>query len=102
MTPTSPESLTPITRGGRTGSTKEAYADIPGFCRAVKLDEIQKHDYVLTPGRYVGAEESEEDDEAFAEKMQRLTAQLGEQFAESARLEAEIRKNLARLGYEIR
>lgn len=57
---------------------------------------------MLTPGRYVGAEEIEKDDEAFAEKMRRLTAQLGEQFAESARLEAEIRKNLARLGYEIR
>ncbi|MCI0392309.1 MAG: SAM-dependent methyltransferase, partial [Acidobacteria bacterium] len=84
------------------GETKEAYADIPGFCRAVNLEEIQKHDYVLTPGRYVGAEESEEDDEAFAEKMRRLTGQLGEQFAESARLEAGIRKNLARLGYEIR
>jgi type I restriction enzyme M protein len=86
----------------RDGETKETYADIPGFCRAVKLEEIQKHDYVLTPGRYVGAEEAEEDDEAFAEKMRRLTAQLGEQFAESARLEAEIRKNLQRLGFEVK
>ncbi len=68
----------------------------------MKLEEIQKHDYVLTPGRYVGAEETEEDDEAFAEKMRRLTAQLGEQFAESARLEAEIRKNLQRLGFEVK
>ena len=83
------------------GETGAAYADVPGFCRAVKLEEIQRHDYVLTPGRYVGAEASEDDDEAFAEKMQRLTAQLGEQFAESARLEAEIRKNLLRIGYEI-
>ena len=83
------------------GETSEAYVDVPGFCRAVKLEEIQKHDFVLTPGRYVGAEEAEDDDEAFAEKMQRLTAQLGEQFAESARLEAEIKKNLVRLGYDI-
>src|SRR5207244_311208 len=83
------------------GETKEVYADVPGFCRAVKLEEIQKHDYVLTPGRYVGAEEVEEDSEAFAEKMQRLTLQLGEQFAESARLEAEIRKNLGRLGFTV-
>lgn len=83
------------------GETSEAYLDVPGFCRAVRLEEIQKHDYVLTPGRYVGAEEVEEDDEAFAEKMQWLTSQLGEQFTESARLEAEIRKNLGRLGYGV-
>ena len=62
----------------------------------MKLEEIQKHDYVLTPGRYVGAEEGEDDDEAFADKMRRLTAQLDEQFTESA-LEAEIRKNMQRL-----
>jgi type I restriction enzyme M protein len=84
------------------GETSEAYTDVPGFCRAAKLEEIQRHDYVLTPGRYVGAEESADDDEAFAEKMQQLTAQLGEQFAESARLEAEIGKNLAKLGFEVK
>ncbi len=60
------------------GETNEAYQDVAGFCRAAKPEEIQKHDYVLTPGRYVGAEDTEEDSEAFAEKMQRLTAQLGE------------------------
>jgi type I restriction enzyme M protein len=68
----------------------------------VKLEEIQKHDYVLTPGRYVGAEEAEDDDEAFADKMRRLTAQLDEQFTESAGLEAEIRKNMQRLGFEVK
>jgi type I restriction-modification system DNA methylase subunit len=78
------------------------YVDAPGFCRAVKLEEIQKHDYVLTPGRYVGAEEGEDDDEAFADKMRRLTAQPDEQFTESARLEAEIRKNMQRLGFEVK
>lgn len=83
------------------GETSETYLDVAGFCRAAKLEEIQKHDYVLTPGRYVGAEETEEDGEVFAEKMQRLTGQLGEQFAESARLEAEIRKNLGRLGFTV-
>jgi type I restriction enzyme M protein len=82
--------------------TSEDYVDTPGFCRAVKLEEIQKHDYVLTPGRYVGAEEGEDDDEAFADKMRRLTAQLDEQFTESARLEAEIRKNMQRLGFEVK
>jgi type I restriction enzyme M protein len=64
------------------------------------LADIQKHDYVLTPGRYVGAEEVEDDGEAFADKMARLTAQLKAQFEESDRLEAEIKKNLAGLGYE--
>lgn len=73
----------------------------PGFCKAATLADIRKHDYVLTPGRYVGAAAQEEDSEPFAEKMARLTATLRDQFAESARLEAAIRKNLAGLGYEI-
>lgn len=77
------------------------YEDTPGFCKAAKLEEIRKHEYVLTPGRYVGAAAQEEDSEPFEEKMARLTATLGQQFAESARLEAEIRKNLAGLGYEL-
>ncbi|MDQ3253641.1 MAG: SAM-dependent methyltransferase, partial [Acidobacteriota bacterium] len=81
--------------------TGETYADAPGFCRAVRLDEIKGHDYVLTPGRYVGAEQVEDDGEAFAEQMQTLTAQLSEQFAESARLEGEINRNLARIGFEL-
>lgn len=76
------------------------YENVPAFCYAAKLEEIAKHDYVLTPGRYVGAAEQEEDDELFEEKMQRLTVQLKTQFAEGAKLEAEIRKNLAGLGYE--
>lgn len=62
---------------------------------------IRKHEHVLTPGRYVGAEEQEEDGEAFADKMARLTTQLAEQFGESAKLEGEIKKNLAGLGYAI-
>jgi len=57
------------------------------------------HGYVLTPGRYVGAEEAETDGEPFDAKMKRLTATLAEQFAEGAKLEKEIRKNLASLGY---
>jgi type I restriction enzyme M protein len=75
------------------------YQDIPGFCKSAAIEEIASHGYVLTPGRYVGAEEIEDDGELFAEKMTRLTAQLDEQFQESARLEAEIRKNLQELGY---
>ncbi|MBN1322422.1 MAG: SAM-dependent DNA methyltransferase [Methanotrichaceae archaeon] len=75
------------------------YEDLPGFCRSAGIDEIKKNGYVLTPGRYVGAEAEEEDGEPFEEKMKRLTAKLSEQFAESARLEAEIQANLEGLGY---
>ncbi|WP_310388550.1 class I SAM-dependent DNA methyltransferase [Roseateles sp.] len=77
------------------------YADEAGFCKAVKLDDIRKADYVLTPGRYVGAAAQVADAEPFEEKMARLTTALGDQFKESARLEAEIRKNLAGLGYDL-
>ncbi|MFY0991141.1 type I restriction-modification system subunit M [Halomonas sp. C05BenzN] len=79
----------------------EGYEDVAGFCKAASLEEIAKHDFVLTPGRYVGAEAQEEDGEPFAEKMARLTGQLREQFAESDRLEAEIKRNLGGLGYDI-
>lgn len=78
----------------------EGYEDVPGFCYSASLDDIRKHEHVLTPGRYVGAEEQEDDGEVFADKMSRLTTQLAEQFAESAKLEGEIKKNLAELGYE--
>ncbi|RRR67673.1 MAG: SAM-dependent DNA methyltransferase, partial [Candidatus Viridilinea halotolerans] len=77
---------------GDEGAT--AYADEPGFCKAAKLDEITSHGFVLTPGRYVGAAAAEDDDEPFAAKYARLTAELEQQFAEGARLEAEIRENL--------
>ena len=76
-----------------------AYEDVPGFCKSATLDEVRQHGHVLTPGRYVGAEAIEEDDEPFDEKMNRLVAQLNDQFAEGAKLEAQIRENLRRLGY---
>ncbi len=75
-----------------------AYEDIPGYCNVATLEEIRKHGHVLTPGRYVGAEAQEEDDEPFQDKMARLTATLEGQFAESARLEGLIRENLRVLG----
>ncbi|MBS9825726.1 class I SAM-dependent DNA methyltransferase [Vibrio alginolyticus] len=78
-----------------------AYEDQAGFCKSATLEEIKKHDFVLTPGRYVGAAEELDDGVPFGEKMAALTAKLSEQFAESATLEAEIKKNLAGLGYEI-
>lgn len=74
------------------------YSDTPGFCKSATLDEIAGHGYVLTPGRYVGAADVEDDGEPFEEKMARLTATLQEQFAESARLESIIQENLRRLG----
>ncbi|WP_448105904.1 class I SAM-dependent DNA methyltransferase [Pseudomonas azerbaijanoccidentalis] len=77
----------------------EGYENLAGFCYSASLDDIRKHEHVLTPGRYVGAEEQEDDGEAFADKMARLTAQLAEQFEESDKLEGEIKKNLAGLGY---
>jgi type I restriction enzyme M protein len=75
------------------------YADVPGFCKSATLEEIRKHGHVLTPGRYVGAEAQEEDDEPFEEKMRRLVAHLREQQAEAAKLDAAIAANLEELGY---
>ncbi|MFV7436599.1 type I restriction-modification system subunit M [Pseudomonas vlassakiae] len=77
----------------------DGYEDLAGFCYSASLDDVRKHEHVLTPGRYVGAEEQEDDDEAFADKIARLTAQLAEQFEESTKLKGEIKKNLAGLGY---
>jgi len=76
-----------------------AYSDVPGFCKAAKLEEITAHDFVLTPGRYVGAEDVEDDGEPFEEKMARLTATLWEQQAEGAGLDAAIAAHLRGLGY---
>ena len=77
----------------------EGYEDVKGFCYSASLDDLRRYDHVLTPGRYVGAEDQKEDAEVFADKMARLTAQLAKQFAESAKLEGDIKKNLAGLGY---
>lgn len=74
------------------------YADIAGFCKSATTAEIAAHGHVLTPGRYVGAEEVEDDD-PFEEKMPRLVAELYAQFAESAKLEQAITANLRGLGY---
>ncbi|MFU8838433.1 MAG: N-6 DNA methylase [Thiohalomonadaceae bacterium] len=113
-TATDPTLVPTLPRGNADGSTPEHgmgshagawepgadYADVAGFCKSATIDEIAKYDFVLTPGRYVGAEAQEDDGEPFAEKMARLTAQLKSQFEESDRLEEEIKKNLAGLGYE--
>ena len=70
---------------------KDAYEDIPGFCKSASLDEIAEHGYVLAPGRYVGAEEVEDDGVPFAEKMEGLTRELATQFHESEKLQSAIR-----------
>ena len=79
---------------------KEEYEDLQGFCKSAKIEEIREHEYVLTPGRYVGIEEAEADDEPFEEKMTRLTEELSEMFAKSHHLEEEIKERLGAIGYE--
>jgi type I restriction enzyme M protein len=78
---------------------KAKYKDVPGFCASVTLEEIRKHDHVLTPGRYVGAEAAEKDDEPFEQKMKRLTTTLREQQAEGKKLNTAISRNLKELGF---
>ena len=80
---------------------KGTLEDVKGFCAVAGLEEIEKQDYILTPGRYVGIEEVEDDGEPFEEKMTRLTSELSEMFAKSHELEEEIRKKLGAIGYEI-
>ena len=83
----------------RSGNGDFDYADVPGFCKSAAIDEVRKHDYVLTPGRYVGTAPQEEDDEPFEDKMRRLVAQLREQQTEAARLDTAIADNLEALGF---
>ena len=75
--------------------------DVKGFCAVATIQDIAKQDYILTPGRYVGIEEQEDDGEPFEEKMTRLTSELSKMFAKSHELEDEIRKKLGAIGYEV-
>jgi type I restriction enzyme M protein len=85
----------------RASASPREYSDAPGFCKSATTAEIAAHGHVLTPGRYVGAEEVEDDGDPFEEKMPRLVAELHAQFAESAKLESAIKANLKGLGYAI-
>jgi type I restriction enzyme M protein len=85
-------------KGGK--SVAPPYEDTSGFCKSSNLQEIISHGHVLTPGRYVGAEDIEDDGEPFEEKMSRLVTDLKSQFAVSAKLETAIKRNLKGLGYE--
>ena len=77
------------------------YADVLGFCKSASLEEIRKQSHILTPGRYVGAEEEEEDDELFEEKMKRLTSELAKQMEDGKKLDEEIKKNLSSIGFRV-
>lgn len=76
------------------------YKDILGFCKSASIEEVREHEYILTPGRYVGIENFEEDREPFDEKMTRLTTELAEMFAKAHKLEEEIKERLGEIGYE--
>lgn len=80
---------------------KGTLEDEKGFCAVASIQDIAKQDYILTPGRYVGIEEQEDDGEPFEEKMARLTGELSELFAQSHELEDEIREKLGSIGFEI-
>ena len=75
------------------------YADVPGFCRSVLLDEVRRHNHILTPGRYVGAESRESDGEPFQKKMVRLAVRWRKQQTEARKLDAAIEANLTALGF---
>ena len=78
---------------------EDGYKDIPGFCKSATLEDMRKHDYVLTPGRYVGAAALEDDGIPFETKMTEMSQTLYAQMEESAKLDEVIRKNLEGLGY---
>ena len=99
-TTTLPRLPRPLTHGGVTRGAGD-YEDVAGFCKSATLEKIRSYGHVLTLGRYVGAEEAEDDGEPFEDKMKRLVGELGEQFAASARLETAIAANLASVGCPI-
>src|SRR5256712_6883068 len=83
------------------GESDKRYQDISGFCKSASLEEIRKQGWILTPGRYVGAEKEEDDAELFQEKMKRLAAELSEQMNRAQQLDAEIRRNLQQVGFKL-
>jgi type I restriction enzyme M protein len=92
--------ISDIYHAWRGGPKNKMYEDIPGFCKSALLEEIRKQGWILTPGRYVGAEQEETDIEEFEEKVKKLTAKLEEQFVESAELEVLIRRHLESISYD--
>jgi len=95
----SPEDIAKLSDTYHAWRQGKGYEDVSGFCKSASIEEIRAHGHVLTPGRYVGAEDVEEDDEAFEDKMPRLAAALRERFAKRAALEKKVNKNLEGMGY---
>jgi type I restriction enzyme M protein len=95
------EDLARITNTYHNWRAGKNYKDIPGFCKSADIKEIEKNGYVLTPGRYVGAENTIEDNTTFADKMTKLTADLKHQIANGAELDAEIKRQLKKIGWKI-
>jgi type I restriction enzyme M protein len=91
--------VSPLPLGEGRGEGAAVYRDIPGFCRSATLEEIRQKGYVLTPGRYVGAPEQQEQDEPFEAKTSRLFVRLEEQQPKAAKLVAALIANLKELGY---
>ena len=83
------------------GTEHGDYADEAGFCKSVSLDAIEAVGFALSPGRYVGAPESEEDEAAFEERLATLVDRLADEFATNDRLKGEVRRELGRIGYEV-
>ena len=77
------------------------YSDVAGFCKSVKIDEIRKQGFILTPGRYVGAEEEEDDGIPFEDKMMELTSKISEQMEESKKIDEEIKKSFESIGFKV-
>ena len=77
------------------------YEDVPGFCKSASLEEVEANNFVLTPGRYVGAEDLEDDGIPFEEKVATITSSLSEQFAKSNELQERIKSNLTKIGIEL-
>ena len=84
------------------GEKKLKYKDVPGFCKSAGMEEVEKHGFILTPGRYVGMKEEEEDGEEFGKKMKRLTSELSDKMEEGRKLDREIKKNLEGIGFEVK
>jgi type I restriction enzyme M protein len=80
---------------------QEGYEDIAGFCKSATLEEIAEHDFVLTPGRYVGIVHEEDDDTSFEEKMKHLTSTLAKQMEQEKILDDEIKEQLSKIGYSL-
>ncbi len=93
--------ISKVTQAYESFKESSVVEDVAGFVKIANHEDIKEQDFVLTPGRYVGSEAVEDDDEVFEEKMQRLTNELNEQFAQSHDLEAKIKENLKKIGYEL-